>query len=68
VWSYEMHLDGRRISVSLATIEISSVPGGARLVLTEQGAYLDGLDTSAQREAGTVDLLDDLGKFLAAAG
>ena len=67
VWSYEMHIDGRRISVSLATIEISPAPGGAKLVLTEQGAYLDGLDTNAQREEGTAELLDDLGKYLAAA-
>ncbi len=66
VWSYEMHLDGRRISVSLGTIEITPAPGGATLVLTEQGAYLDGLDTNAQREEGTAELLDQLGKFLAA--
>jgi uncharacterized protein YndB with AHSA1/START domain len=67
VWSYDIHLDGRRISVSLATVEISPAPGGAKLVLTEQGAFLDGLDTNAQREAGTVEMLDKLGAFLAAA-
>lgn len=67
VWSYDIHLAGRRISVSLATMEISPVPGGAKLVLTEQGAFLDGLDTNAQREEGTVELLDKLGEFLAAA-
>jgi uncharacterized protein YndB with AHSA1/START domain len=67
VWSYDIHLDGRRISVSLATVEISPAPGGARLTLTEQGAFLDGLDTNAQREAGTVEMLDKLGAFLAAA-
>ena len=66
VWSYDIHLDGRRISVSLATVEISPAPGGAKLVLTEQGAYLDGLDTNAAREEGTVELLDKLGQFLAA--
>lgn len=67
VWSYEMQMNGRRISVSLATIEILPAPGGAKLVLTEQGAYLDGLDTNAQREEGTAELLDALGTFLAAA-
>ncbi len=66
VWSYDIHLDGRRISVSLATVEISPAPGGAKLVLTEQGAYLDGLDTNAQREAGTDEILDKLGQFLSA--
>jgi uncharacterized protein YndB with AHSA1/START domain len=65
VWSYDMHLGGRRISVSVATIEITGVPGGAQLVLTEQGAFLDGLDTSAQREEGTAEILDKLGRILA---
>jgi uncharacterized protein YndB with AHSA1/START domain len=64
VWTYDMHLDGRRISVSIATIEISGVPGGTRLVMTEQGAYLDGLDTNDQRRGGTEDFLDNLGRFL----
>jgi uncharacterized protein YndB with AHSA1/START domain len=66
VWSYGMLLDGRRISVSLATVEISSVPGGAKLVLTEQGAFLDGLDTNEQREEGTAEMLDKLGEMLTA--
>jgi uncharacterized protein YndB with AHSA1/START domain len=66
VWSYDMQLDGRRISVSVATVEVTGVPGGTRLVLTEQGAFLDGLDTNAQREEGTAELLDKLGKVLAA--
>jgi uncharacterized protein YndB with AHSA1/START domain len=66
VWSYEMHLDGRRISVSVATVEITGVPGGTKLVLTEQGAFLDGLDTNAAREEGTAQLLDKLGEALAA--
>lgn len=66
VWSYDMHLDGRRISVSLATLEITGVPGGAKLVLTEHGAFLDSLDTNAQREEGTSEILDKLGEVLAA--
>jgi uncharacterized protein YndB with AHSA1/START domain len=66
VWSYDMHLDGRRISVSVATIELSGVPGGTKLVMTEQGAFLDGLDTNAQREEGTAEILDKLGAVLAA--
>jgi uncharacterized protein YndB with AHSA1/START domain len=66
IWSYDMHLDGRRISVSVATLEIAGVAGGAKLVLTEQGAFLDGLDTNAQREEGTAEMLDKLGEALAA--
>ena len=40
-------------------------PAARKLVLTEQGAYLDGLDTNDQRRQGTEDLLDKLGEFLA---
>jgi uncharacterized protein YndB with AHSA1/START domain len=65
VWTYDMRMDGRRISVSLATVEISPVAGGSQLVMTEQGAFLDGLDTNAQRAEGTEQFLDNLGGFLA---
>lgn len=65
VWSYEMHLNGARISVSVGTVELTPVPGGTRLVMTEQGAFLDGLDTNEQRRAGTEELLNNLGKHLA---
>ncbi|HJQ42996.1 MAG TPA: SRPBCC family protein, partial [Jatrophihabitantaceae bacterium] len=58
VYSYEMTMNGQRISVSVATLEFIPDGDGTRLVLTEQGAYLDGLDTSAQREEGTRGLLD----------
>jgi uncharacterized protein YndB with AHSA1/START domain len=64
VWAYDMLMDGRRISASLATVELAGVPGGTKLVLTEQGAYLDGLDTNAQRAEGTEEFLNSLGSFL----
>jgi uncharacterized protein YndB with AHSA1/START domain len=61
VTTYEMYLDQTRISVSLATVEFRP-DGDARtlLVLTEQGAYLDGHDYPAEREEGTRELLDQL--------
>lgn len=67
VYSYTMHVDEKRISVSLATIEFEPAGGGAtRLILTEQGAFLDGgFDGSAGREQGTRGLLDNLQNFLA---
>jgi uncharacterized protein YndB with AHSA1/START domain len=64
VWSYEMHLNGARISVSVATVELAPVPGGTTLVMTEQGAFLDGLDTNEQRRAGTEEFLNNLGRYL----
>ncbi|MCW2644988.1 MAG: hypothetical protein QOF87_4166 [Pseudonocardiales bacterium] len=64
VTTYEMHMDDVRISVSVATVEFRPEGSGTRLVLTEQGAFLDGYDTPAQREHGTGELLDALGKAL----
>jgi uncharacterized protein YndB with AHSA1/START domain len=64
VYSYEMTMNGQRISVSVATLEFYAEGSGTRLILTEQGAYLDGLDTSAQREEGTQQLLNALGTYL----
>jgi uncharacterized protein YndB with AHSA1/START domain len=64
VYAYEMHVDGRKISVSLATIEIKPAGTGARLVLTEQGAFLDGYDDAGSRERGTVELIERLGASL----
>ena len=64
VYCYEMHLDTNKISVSVATIELTPVGNGTRLVLTEQGAFLDGHDDAGAREHGTNDLLDALGASL----
>jgi uncharacterized protein YndB with AHSA1/START domain len=65
LYSYEMHLDDKRISVSLATIELAPADDGTRLTLTEQGAYLDDFDDPSLRETGTRDLLEALGAYLA---
>ncbi len=65
VYSYVMHLDGRKISVSQACIELKPEGGGTKLVLTEYGDYLDGYDDAGSREHGTNFLMDALGKSLA---
>jgi len=64
VYTYEMHAGEDRISVSVATVEFLPDGGSTRLVLTEQGVFLDGHDTSAQREVGTRSLLESLGAVL----
>ena len=64
VYTYDMLLDDKRISVSLSTIELKPEGTGTHLVLTEMGAYLDGWDNPDQREQGMKDLLDALGKSL----
>jgi uncharacterized protein YndB with AHSA1/START domain len=64
VYTYEMRLDDRKISVSLATIALEPAGAGTRLVVTEQGAFLDGYDDAGAREHGTGLLLDRLGASL----
>lgn len=64
VYCYDMHLDANRISVSVATIELSPEGSGTKLVLTEQGAFLDGYDDAGSREHGTNELMDALGRSL----
>jgi uncharacterized protein YndB with AHSA1/START domain len=64
IYTYDMHRDEARISVSVATVEIEALGAGTRLTLTEQGVFLDGLDTPAEREHGTNVLMDSLGSVL----
>ena len=61
VYTYDMHLQETRISVSLATVEFRRVgDNGTRLVFTEQGAFLDGHEFRARRVGGWGSLLDAL--------
>ena len=64
VYTYEMLEDERRISVTLATVELAADGDGTHLVLTEHGAFLDGLIDPALREEGWGSLLDALGRAL----
>jgi uncharacterized protein YndB with AHSA1/START domain len=45
-------VDGQRISVSQFTAEFRAEGNGSRLVVTEQGAYLDGHDSPDSRAIG----------------
>ncbi len=64
IYSYELHLDDRKISVSLATFELSKSGSQTKLKLTEQGAFLDGYEDAGAREHGSNFLLDALGASL----
>lgn len=64
VYAYSMHLDDRMISVSLATFEFKPVGSGAKLVMTEQGAFLDGYDDNGSRERGSREIIDKLSRYL----
>jgi len=57
------------MTVSLTTVEFTpGEGGGTRLVLTEQGAFLDGQEQPAWREQGTADQLEALAAELKADG
>lgn len=62
VYAYEMYADDVRISVSLASVELTAEREGTHLVYAEQGAYVDGLDRPESREAGVPEELDALGQ------
>jgi uncharacterized protein YndB with AHSA1/START domain len=65
VYSYNMYVNDEKLSVSLATIEFEPSGKGTRLILTEQGAYLDGnQDGGPSREQGTRGLVEMLAKYL----
>jgi uncharacterized protein YndB with AHSA1/START domain len=63
VYSYEMYSDGARISVSVASIELLENGTSTTLIWTEQGAFLDGLDTSEMREGGTSWMVDNMADY-----
>jgi uncharacterized protein YndB with AHSA1/START domain len=64
VYTYEMLMDETRTSVSVTTVELR--PEGERtlLILTEHGAFLDGLDSAASRQQGSGSLLEALARAL----
>jgi uncharacterized protein YndB with AHSA1/START domain len=68
VYAYEMYAGDARISVSVATIEFAPHGDGTALTVTEQGAYLDGIDgpqAPSLRKEGVTEMLDNLTGYLA---
>jgi uncharacterized protein YndB with AHSA1/START domain len=64
IFAYTMTIGEKRISASLATLQFKLSGKGTQLVFTEQGAFLDGLDSVGPREGGWKELLDALGRAL----
>ena len=60
VYDYTVDFDTTRITASLVTVEILTDGQRTRLLYTEQAVYLDGGDTPADRERGTIVELDKL--------
>jgi uncharacterized protein YndB with AHSA1/START domain len=68
IYTYEVSVSGIRTSVSLATVEFEPAAGGTRLVVTEQGVFLDPRDDNEKRQEGATDMVDKLGAYLAGDG
>ena len=62
VYSYDMHLSERHITVSLATVEFKPAGKGTQLIFTEQLVNLDDWDDEGgkERESGTSGQFDRL--------
>lgn len=74
VYVYEMTVNGRKISSSLATFELVKEGNKTKIVLTEQGAYFEDPEMkkyapqgqAAGRYEGTLGLMDRLAALFAA--
>jgi len=64
VYAYKMHLDGKLISISLATVLFAVDGAGSKLTITEQGAFVDGYEDKGSREQGTRGLMERIADSL----
>jgi uncharacterized protein YndB with AHSA1/START domain len=64
VYYYDMYVNDRRISASLATVELEPDGAKTRMTFTEHAVYLDGYPTPEDREQGSAHILDSLGAYL----
>ena len=66
IFTYDMTLGGRRLSISLATIDIEPQAGASLVRYAEQAVFLDGLDDPWRRRHGTAILLARLARLVEA--
>jgi uncharacterized protein YndB with AHSA1/START domain len=64
VFSSTLSVDETVATVSITAVEFLDAGGATRLLLTEQGTFLDGLEQPSWREEGTAQQLDALGRQL----
>ena len=65
VYTTALFTDSVLSTVSLTTVQFAGEGDGTRLVLTEQGTFLDGQERPEWREQGTADWLDALDRQVA---
>lgn len=64
VYSSALYDGDRLTTVSLTTVQFFADGANTRLLLIEQGSFLDGQEEPAWREQGTANWLDDLARLL----
>jgi uncharacterized protein YndB with AHSA1/START domain len=64
IFTYAMDRNGRRFSVSLASLELSPAGAGTRMIFTEHAAFFEDGDGPQMREAGWRELFERLDQFL----
>lgn len=62
--TYDVVIGGRRLSVSLWSVQLFATEAGTKLVTIEDGAFLDELDNASQRIEGVTYDYDNLGVYL----
>ena len=63
----DMAAGGTRVFVGMLTVEFHAAGRGCRMIMTEQGAFLDGHDVPANHQAGWDTMLGNLAEELARA-
>ncbi len=64
VYTSTLSADDTVTTVSITTVEFAADGDGTRLILAQQGTFLDGHEDPSWREQGTGDQLDALGREL----
>jgi len=65
MFAYTMSVGNKRVSASLATVELVPTNQGTDLIFTEQAAFFEVADGAKMREVGWREVLDKLGRELA---
>jgi uncharacterized protein YndB with AHSA1/START domain len=68
VSSGQMTEGDKRLFVGLLTVEFHAAGQDCRMIMTEQGVFLDGHDVPENHEAGWGQMLDQLGRYLGGQG
>ena len=64
VATYDVVIRGRRLSVSLWSVQLYATAEGTKLVTVEDGAFLDDLDAADQRRKGVTYDYENLATYL----